>query len=370
MENWQNLPKNAEDNEKVEEAIDRKIGDHLDDPEAHILPNQSLADHRASKVVDHLARSIVGDKLNNIDTVLSHEAICTITSITTSGSNKIIAYTSEPDIDIDSALRFVYFLTGSKAGSIVKILADGTYTITVLASDVTGIAVGNQFFITKVKVSPGAYGPQWHQDEAFAYNGHSLLIWAEGAYIEYTKECDRIEIYGIKNVNGGIVDIYIDDVLEETIDLYAEGSGVVYPIFVQTFETTATRTFKIVVTGDANPSAGDTECRITSFDTNGIIDYSSIRLLRMYHYKYYYTGSGGSLQYDVEPPPGYRLLGCVGQAGAVQENDDHSMTVFWNFSNGPKGHVVVSNVKGEHEMEIETEWLMVKDDSIWENTSA
>lgn len=369
MENWQNLPKNQEDPEKIEEAIDRNISEHLADPEAHILEGQSLADHRASKVVDHLARSIVGDKLNNIDTVLSHESVCTITQITTSGTNKIITYTTEPDIVIDASLRYLYFLTGAKASSIIKVLASGTYSVTVLATDVTGISVGDNFFITKVRVSPGTYGPVWAINDTFAFNGHSLNIWSTNGYIEYEKECDRIEIYGYKNNNGGIVDIYVDDVLEETVDLYAEGSGAVYPIFEKTFETTAVRSFKVVVTGDSNENSGGTDCTITSFDSNGIIDYSSMRLLRLYHYEYYYTGSGGSHQYDVTPPPGYRILGCIGEAGAVQENTDHSMTVFRSFPAYEKGYVVVSNVKGEHEMEIETTWLMVKDDNIWENTS-
>jgi len=62
-ETWGMLPKSQEDNSTIDEEIDSKIQDHLDDPDAHIEENQSLQSHKASEIIDHLAESIVNDKL-------------------------------------------------------------------------------------------------------------------------------------------------------------------------------------------------------------------------------------------------------------------------------------------------------------------
>lgn len=61
---WGQLAKSAIDPEKIEEAIARLIQDHNDDPEAHLGAGQSLQSHKASEIIDHLARSIITDKIN------------------------------------------------------------------------------------------------------------------------------------------------------------------------------------------------------------------------------------------------------------------------------------------------------------------
>jgi hypothetical protein len=60
---WEELAKNQTDNETVEEAIDRLIQAHDDDANAHLDTGQSLQSHKASEIIDHLARSILRDKL-------------------------------------------------------------------------------------------------------------------------------------------------------------------------------------------------------------------------------------------------------------------------------------------------------------------
>jgi len=60
---WANLPASQIDMERIEEAIDRKIQDHEDDPNAHIEEGESLYSHKASEIIDHLIRSIVADKI-------------------------------------------------------------------------------------------------------------------------------------------------------------------------------------------------------------------------------------------------------------------------------------------------------------------
>ena len=79
--NWGELNKSQIDPEKIEEAIDRKIGNHNDEPDAHLEPGQSLTSHRASEIIDHVARSIVNDKI--IEVARAYTAIVKIPSFTT-----------------------------------------------------------------------------------------------------------------------------------------------------------------------------------------------------------------------------------------------------------------------------------------------
>jgi hypothetical protein len=64
---WQNLAKNQSDPEKVEQAVDRKIQNHNDDVNAHLGENQALTSHRAEDIIDHLASSIVMDKIRDFN---------------------------------------------------------------------------------------------------------------------------------------------------------------------------------------------------------------------------------------------------------------------------------------------------------------
>lgn len=61
--NWENLGKNALDPQTILAAIDSKIDAHMTNPNAHIGVGQSLETHRDSSIADHLAGSVVNDKL-------------------------------------------------------------------------------------------------------------------------------------------------------------------------------------------------------------------------------------------------------------------------------------------------------------------
>lgn len=63
---WGDKPKSAVDPSTVDQEIDLKIQDHLDDPDAHLEVGQSLQSHKASEIIDHLARSIVTDKIKEL----------------------------------------------------------------------------------------------------------------------------------------------------------------------------------------------------------------------------------------------------------------------------------------------------------------
>lgn len=59
---WGDMAKSQVDGETVEEAIDRLIQAHDDDANAHLDASQSLNSHKASEIIDHLARSVFRDK--------------------------------------------------------------------------------------------------------------------------------------------------------------------------------------------------------------------------------------------------------------------------------------------------------------------
>lgn len=64
-QNWGDLTKSAVDSETVEQAIARLIAEHNDNNESHLAVGQSLQSHKAYEIIDHLANSIVPDKLSN-----------------------------------------------------------------------------------------------------------------------------------------------------------------------------------------------------------------------------------------------------------------------------------------------------------------
>lgn len=63
METWGDKPKSQVDPSTVDEQIAADIQNHLDDPDAHLETGQSLQSHKASEIIDHLAESVLNDKL-------------------------------------------------------------------------------------------------------------------------------------------------------------------------------------------------------------------------------------------------------------------------------------------------------------------
>ena len=66
IDTWGDKPKSQIDASTVDEEIDAKIDDHLADPDAHLEVGQSLQSHKASEIIDHLAKSIVEDKIDDL----------------------------------------------------------------------------------------------------------------------------------------------------------------------------------------------------------------------------------------------------------------------------------------------------------------
>jgi hypothetical protein len=61
--NWGLLEKSQADDEKIEEAVNRIVAVHEADEESHLGVGESLQSHKAAEIIDHLAGSIIADKL-------------------------------------------------------------------------------------------------------------------------------------------------------------------------------------------------------------------------------------------------------------------------------------------------------------------
>jgi hypothetical protein len=59
---WGTLQKSQDNAETIEQAIVRLIGEHEEDPEAHLGEGESLEQHKKSEIIDHPPQSIVPDK--------------------------------------------------------------------------------------------------------------------------------------------------------------------------------------------------------------------------------------------------------------------------------------------------------------------
>lgn len=62
---WNDLAKDALDSTTIGQEIAAQITDHNDDADAHLGDGQALESHRAAEIIDHLAESVVNDKIQS-----------------------------------------------------------------------------------------------------------------------------------------------------------------------------------------------------------------------------------------------------------------------------------------------------------------
>jgi len=105
---WGLLLKSLVSNETIEQAIARLITAHNDDEEAHTGVGQSLQSHKGSEIIDHIAESVLNDKLETISRAYT----------------AIVASSGGDFTDIQEAIDFCYNLGGGNV-----FLRPGTYVL-------------------------------------------------------------------------------------------------------------------------------------------------------------------------------------------------------------------------------------------------
>lgn len=218
VEVWQNLPKAQDNPETIEEAIDRKIAEHEADATAHLGDNESLAAHRQSEVIDHMAESIVPDKFKS-NTFLKERIASSFQSLTNYYSSGVSAQSLDA--------LFVFASAGSNTWSYVAENLDN-YFGTVFERDCS--------MVTNALISPSANcrvdlgigdGSLQTDGQRCCFRHDGSKFWAVVEQVE-NYNSQKVEISGI-NVGekhfyridffaGDHVDFYIDDVLVASID--------------------------------------------------------------------------------------------------------------------------------------------------------
>lgn len=119
--NWGLLNKSQVDSQTIEQVIDAKIAAHEADPASHLGVGESLQSHKASEIIDHVAESIVTDKIRSFDvtddkfafdrlTIESDFSSILADVVYCSGSGVLTNYTG-----------LVYLSTGATIGSIASL---------------------------------------------------------------------------------------------------------------------------------------------------------------------------------------------------------------------------------------------------------
>jgi len=184
---WGMLPKSQIDPEIIEAAINRIVKAHNEDETAHLGLGQSLQSHKASEIIDHIAKSIITHKLAEVSRFFY----------------AIVAPTGEDFTDIQAAIDM------TKAyGRGVVMIRKGIYTLTknlVLKSNVSLEGEGeklsqincNGFRVITSSILPETH-PEW-EDGTFnvkisgirIYNGADKMVQYNGEI-----EFERCHFFG------------------------------------------------------------------------------------------------------------------------------------------------------------------------------
>lgn len=179
---WGLLEKSQVDPQKIEEAITEKVGEHNADEAAHLAAGQSLQSHKASEIIDHIARSVVRDKLG-FDRFSIDEHFSTIDAWSKS------------------------------AGVVLDNIAQMSLTTTAVTNN------RQQAYITpgdsQEDAASSQQNPNWETRVQFAYNTSQEIYIIQG-------DLDAPAGWGFKVVNGTMYAVWIDNAsAEQTFSLGA-----------------------------------------------------------------------------------------------------------------------------------------------------
>jgi|GEM_PF-1476513 len=112
---------------------------------------------------------------------------------------------------------------------------------------------------TKVDDSYLSYTGKWSTSgfSSGYYNDTDHFTTTAGSTTEYTFNGTSIVWYGVKGSDHGKADVYIDGILDSTVDLYQETRSVQSLIYSKTGLPSGVHTIKIIVRNDRNPLASN-----------------------------------------------------------------------------------------------------------------
>lgn len=355
VETWGMMPKSQVDPEKVEEAVDRIVEEHNDDPEAHLAEGQSFQSHRASEIIDHRARAVVGDKINDLDDAWERDEDGLITAFTISTITDI-----DKEWEIDQWVdHWVFVVTGLESATFRRITANTANELTFVGGAIPGIALGQIFIITKIK-----YFGTWRFFENIqgAYNNRVAKTETVDDYLEYSFKGNKIAVFLSRLEDGGDVEIYIDDVLQDTINLWSDYTQTRFIVWETSFETIPDepRVLKLVAKDTTNP--GSSILQVEAIDVNGIVAFSSLNIPMYTVNAGATTDANGYATFNITPPRGYYFIGLAGYTPeSVGTTSDQHPKVYLYLS-GSNYKVSYYNAKALTNFGFNFQFLLAKKD--------
>lgn len=161
-------------------------------------------------------------------------------------------------------------------------LVSGSHTIKVVVRSDKNVASSNNYVeidALEALVQPGAkvddrasgigYSGGWSQISASRYyQSTSTYSTSAGAFAEYTFSGTRVSWLGPKGSDHGKADVYVDNVLEATVDTYATARADLENLFTKSGLVPGPHTIKIVLRSDKNPASSDRYVEVDAFGQN------------------------------------------------------------------------------------------------------
>lgn len=116
-----------------------------------------------------------------------------------------------------------------------------------------------------------AFSGTWNTGSPNAGYYNSTIKWSTTAssYAEYTFAGTSVKWHASKNNGQGKADVYIDGVLDATVDLYSASSTASTAVFSKSGLSNASHTIRVVVRGDKNASSGNYYVTVDAFEYGG-----------------------------------------------------------------------------------------------------
>jgi len=355
-ETWGNMPKSQDDPQKPNEAINASIDDHNNDPEAHLGANQSLQSHRASEIIDHIARSIVGDKVNALEDAYESDEQLTITSLTST----TITDTSK-DWEVDQwAGHWILNANNETGESAIQIVSNTADTLTLTDDPSSWYSVDDIGLITNLLTND--YW-DWTIKAFFPANGRQMYSSTSGRYIEAVVHCNQLAILFAKLPSGGKVDISIDGSVVATLDLYSAQSQGRVRAYETTFDTVDDHTVRVTVRSDHNGSSSGHDVYFQAFDVNGVVSFSALDTCVLAASVSITTNSAGYGTANCSVPEGFYLIAPVGcKPDGLNSGSLAAPSIYWDFDTDPF-QMIIDNATASHAYTIKVWYLCARDDS-------
>lgn len=221
--NWGDLTKNQEDSETIEQAVARLIAEHNADTEAHVAEGQSLQSHKAAEIIDHLAESIVTDKLADQAVSGDHMKYDRLVVESNFSSLDAIVQYKTGSAAINQYLASLQMRTLATSGSVARIQAQAWTEGDAVAFDKdprllavfrTSSNVNQTIYVGAGDVDLCGFGFKIVNGELFAYTFKAGTEYTQSLGTGYT--LTTWHRYKAIKTGTSKIDFYIDDVLVYT----------------------------------------------------------------------------------------------------------------------------------------------------------